>query len=374
MYRVERAKSKTILACPVLCLLLALASCAADEDIITAPRLQPQQVQPWTDLRDGHQYGVMRIGQQEWLTENLAYALPTGTAGGCFTWGEKEGDYKLEDVSFQPDTVRVVLTDSLYRLAYEACVADPAHDWAAEDNVSPATLRSYLDNYLALYGQEAFTDVMAYYPRFHAALLAALDHWRAEGRQQVLDAMQARCDSIVRNHRNRAEAEGGGYARQYGLLYSLDGARAAVPKEGGWRLPSDADWKQLEAALGLSAAEQERINAWRGAGAADLLKEEGSTGFNARMAGCNAYLRNNEAQYIRLGQCAYWWADDEFTSSEEQEVIGDDGKATVETLIFREGIVRQIAIYSNAIWRGTTRTDNVYRTTNYSVRLVRDVK
>lgn len=35
---------------------------------------------------------------------------------------------------------------------------------------------------------------------------------------------------------------------KYGMLYSYEGAQQAVPE--GWRLPTDADWKKLEAAHG----------------------------------------------------------------------------------------------------------------------------
>ena len=354
-----------------VCLFAALTSCEGTEELLTSPTVPVSSAGTWTDIRDGHTYGVVRIGEQEWLTENLAYYLPTGTAGGCFTWGEKEGDYTLEDITLDPDTIQVTLTDSLYALAYEATIADPAHDWQAEDNVSPATLRSFLTEYYALYGQDAFTDVMAYYPHFHTALLARLDSFCDEARSAIVAEIVARQQALVLAHRDKAEASNGNYSAQYGYLYSLDGARAAVPAEGGWRLPSDADWKKLEESLGLSVEEQDALNTWRGEGAGTMLRQGGVAGFETLFGGCNAYLRNNEAQYIRKGQCAYFWTNDESTTEEEQEVTGDDGSTSVETFIYRMGIIRQLAIYSPAIWRGTTRTDNIYRTVNYSVRLVR---
>lgn len=355
-------------------LAIVVASCTDEETLITAPVAPVEQAGTWVDARDGHEYGVVRIGQQEWMTENLAYYLPTGTAGGCFTWDEKEGDYALEDVTFLPDTVQVVLTDDDYREVYAAVVDAPSHDWLVEDNVDNATLRLFLDSYFDLYGQESFTATMAYYPHFHAALVDALDAQRLALRDGQLAALEAKCRQTVISHRDKAEASNGGYSSRYGYLYSLDGARAAVPAEGGWRLPTDADWMALEASLGLTEAEQHTLNAWRGAGAASLLLPGGPTGFNALFGGCNAYQRTNERLFIRQGQCAYFWTDYETTTSEEQEVTGDGGETSVETFIYRLGIVRQLAIYNNAIWRGTTRTDNIHRTMNYSVRLVRDAR
>lgn len=358
--------------------LAAFLGCSDDADLIAEPLVPVSDAGTWVDTRDGHEYGVVRIGQQEWITENLAYYLPTGTAGGCFTWDEKEGDYLIDDVTFDPDTVQIILTDDDYREVYTSVVESPSHDWLVEDNINNATLLNFLASYLSLYGQQAFTDVMAYYPNFHAVLTAALDAHRETLRSGQLAIIEERCRNTVITHRDKAEAANGGYSQRYGYLYSLDGARAAVPSEGGWRLPTDDDWMQLEAAMGLTTDDQQTLNAWRGHGAGDVLKrlfyraKPASSG-GELFAGCNAYLRTNERQYIRQGQCAYFWVDYETKTSEEQEVAGEGGETSFETFIYRLGMVRQLAIYSDAIWRGTTRTDNIYRNTTYSVRLVRDV-
>lgn len=354
-------------------MLLAMTSCSQDDELLTSPRVQVSSAGTWTDVRDGHSYGVVRIGQQEWLTENLAYYLPTGTVGGSFSWGERENDYKLEDITFLPDTVQITLTRDDYAEVYEATVADPAHDWEAEDKVSQERLRNFLETYFDVYGEEAFTSTMAYYPHFHAALVAGLEARRDGLRAGVLAEMEARCRAIVENHLRKAEASNGGYSQRYGYLYSLDGARAAVPSTGGWRLPTEADWQQLEGALGMTTEEINQMNAWRGAGAGTMLLPGGAAGFGALFGGCNAYLHTNEQQYIRKDQCAYFWTDAETTTEEEQEVESDDGQTSVETFIYRIGTIRQLASYSNAIWRGTTRTDNKYRAVTYSVRLVRDI-
>lgn len=349
------------------------ASCSSDEILLQEPTVSVSDAGTWTDIRDGHVYRVVRIGQQEWLAENLAYYLPTGTAGGSFTWGEKENDYKLENVTFLPDTLQVEITDSIYGMVYESVVADPAHDWQAESGVSTEQLREFFVNYYSLYGQEAFTSTMAYYAAFHQVLTAALEAKRESMRGEVVAAKTEKIQQMVTRHRDAAETANGGYSATYGYLYSLDGARAAVPEEGDWRLPTDADWQQLEGALGMSPEDQQLMNAWRGEGAGTMLLPGGKAGFDVLFGGCNAYLHTNELQYIRKGQCAYFWTDDETTTSEEQEVEGEGGETSVETFVYRIGTIRQLAAYSRGIWRGTTRTDNNYRHMTYSVRLVRNL-
>ena len=85
-------------------------------------------------------------------------------------------------------------------------------------------------------------------------------------------------------------------------------------------------------------------------------------------------------KFIRNGDAAYFWASDEksyeITGEEVEDEESTDGteSETEETgpSVIREGIVRQLAVYSSAVWRGTTRLDNGYRGVAYSVRLVKD--
>ena len=83
--------------------------------------------------------------------------------------------------------------------------------------------------------------------------------------------------------------------------------------------------------------------------------------------GCNAYEYATSAQYFTgKTEGGYFW-----TSEESSQVIVDDsGKEEV----VKEGVIREIAIYSSGIWRGTTRLDNGYRPILHSVRCVKDVK
>ena len=88
----------------------------------------------------------------------------------------------------------------------------------------------------------------------------------------------------------------------YGRLYTWAAADTACPT--GWILPSDIDWKILEMALGMSQAEADLDGAWRGTDQGTNLKVNGSSGFNALMAG----LRNTTATpFADLSTVGYYW-------------------------------------------------------------------
>ena len=98
-------------------------------------------------------------------------------------------------------------------------------------------------------------------------------------------------------HFEEAEAANGHYSETYGLLYTYDAALAAIPE--GWRLPSDADWKNLEKALGMTAEEVERQDVWRGERQAVLLKEgEEGIGFDVRYGGARGLVNSQRDNYM----------------------------------------------------------------------------
>ena len=72
--------------------LLLLVVCAAcSEDTVTTDPIDLSQVgaaDDFTDTRDGHVYKCVRIGDQIWMAENLAYFLPMGAEDGCYTYGQ----------------------------------------------------------------------------------------------------------------------------------------------------------------------------------------------------------------------------------------------------------------------------------------------
>lgn len=105
----------------------------------------------------------------------------------------------------------------------------------------------------------------------------------------------------------------------YGVLYNWPAAMTACPS--GWHLPSDAEWKQLEMALGMTQAEADE-KGWRGTDQGTQLKATSgwdnsgngtnSSGF-AMLPGGNRYATG----YFRLlGTNGYWWSSSENSDSD----------------------------------------------------------
>ncbi len=112
----------------------------------------------------------------------------------------------------------------------------------------------------------------------------------------------------------------------YGNLYnwySVDDTRVVCPED--WHVPTDAEWKELEMALGMSESEA-NDSGWRGtdqgsqlAGRADLWydgalennSEFGTSGFTALPGGCrNAY----DGNYYAMGTNVFFWSSTEHSS------------------------------------------------------------
>lgn len=333
---------------------LAGAACSGDDDLLTLPEGTVGETQTYTDPRDGHTYRYVRIGDQEWLTENLAYLLPGGASEGCFTW--QQNTFKADAITLDPET--------FCQLYLEVCALD-THDWKAEIGILPVVLQSYLQFYQnGMYTQERFVSMFdtERWGAFHVVLVEAMNVKRAE---MLTDYAREQCEA--------AELKNNHYSQTYGLLYSLAAARAAAEGfDGGWRLPTEQDWQRLETTLGMPQSELAEVNAWRGEGCGLLLQTDGGAKWNARMGGCNAWSGSGQ-QWIKQQECAYYWVDEQHTVTKEVESEDPDAAEGEMTQIsVEEGSVRQLAIYSTRIWRGTTRLTNPTRDVLYSVRLVRD--
>jgi uncharacterized protein (TIGR02145 family) len=102
-----------------------------------------------------------------------------------------------------------------------------------------------------------------------------------------------------------------------GFLYNgsvVNDARGVAP--AGWRIPTDDDWKQLEAYIGMSDTEVQATG-WRGENHAELLVSKNSAGwsiggslfgrdvygFDALPGGC----RIRDGRTNIFGTAAFWW-------------------------------------------------------------------
>lgn len=326
-------KKLTILFVACLCMVWA---CDSEE---TGYNFDASLVKPaadFTDSRDGKVYSCIQIGEQVWMTENLSYLLPKGTLDGCFSWDGETFD--MSDVSYSEDDWVELM---------ETTLNDPTYDWAAM-GVQVSLVNFYVSMVKRgmMYASGATSLLETNAPAFYEVVKDGLEELKEPAiAQMALENFQ------------ETEAKNGNYSKTYGLLYSYEAAQKAVPE--GWRLPTDDDWKKLEETLGMSRQEIDKLNEWRGAGAGTLLKEEGVTGFNARMAGGDVYYASNiSPKFLRCGESCYFWTS---TKTKQNDSID-------------LAVIRSLAVYSDAVWRGTSRIDNGKRDMHYSVRCVKDVQ
>ena len=107
------------------------------------------------------------------------------------------------------------------------------------------------------------------------------------------------------------------YSDRYGFLYTLLDAPNAVPE--GWRIPTDEDFKQLERALGMSAANADELD-WRGGGTGTLMRQaEEGTRLNFQVAGYyTPYMIMQTPGYRFMGAYGFYW-----TSTKDESKNGE---------------------------------------------------
>ena len=106
--------------------------------------------------------------------------------------------------------------------------------------------------------------------------------------------------------------------KKYGRLYTWYVAMNGSKEEGaqgicpdGWHLPSDDEWKQLEMALGMTQAEANMVNTWRGVPVGTMMKAGGESGYEAYLAG----RRSSGGTFSLMGRMEYMWTSTIFGSS-----------------------------------------------------------
>ena len=97
---------------------------------------------------------------------------------------------------------------------------------------------------------------------------------------------------------------------KYGMLYSYEGAQQAVPE--GWRLPTDADWKKLEAAHGYLCKPFGLLYGGY------FTKNTAATAYNGnRFMGSWAYFWTATKDSHKVGE--YYFARKKFYNNQEME-------------------------------------------------------
>ena len=152
-----------------------------------------------------------------------------------------------------------------------------------------------------------------------------------------------------------AESDNGDYSLVNGFLYTYEAAQKVVPE--GWRLPTDEDWKKLEAYLGMNDKELDVLDEWRDAEIGRLLKDE-RTGFNPAYGGAKVYGQFNSFgrypelyPYINKGTNAYFWSSSTFQQNDSTQVA----------------IIRSLSQWDDRILRGTSNLQAAY-----SIRCIKE--
>jgi uncharacterized protein (TIGR02145 family) len=101
--------------------------------------------------------------------------------------------------------------------------------------------------------------------------------------------------------------------QKFGALYSWEFAKKLAPE--GWKLPTDADWQQLEMEIGMSQESANTIG-WRGANnEVKNLKEDGKTGFNIVFGG----WKTDYGEFKFQEQHANFWCADSYDNERAYE-------------------------------------------------------
>jgi uncharacterized protein (TIGR02145 family) len=88
---------------------------------------------------------------------------------------------------------------------------------------------------------------------------------------------------------------------QYGRLYNYQEAKTVCPQ--GWRLPSEADWRELEQQFGMEKSQMEAFRRWRGTTEGFALIDTLKIKFTGKGS-------SSGTNFLGKDQLVYYWVDE----------------------------------------------------------------
>lgn len=295
-------------------------ACQKQSDVISTV---PVEVSYGTmqDERDEQSYRTIKIGDQEWMAENLRYRLSRGSLDGCYTFGENT----ISLTSLSVDKARFM--DSVKNAVSTGEIVNPPDLPVLQQ---PTIIISL---YMNLLTPKALMDRLVAYPEVSRVMNRIHNNL-------LIPAAQAQAKINLGNAENR----NGAYAQRNGFLYTHAALKDLAPK--GWRVATDEDWQQLEKQIGMPLAEIEALEAWRGEQASRLAAgSDNGVGFDAPLGGGRIYGSfYYGTPFVGREVNAYYW-----TSS----ILQANDSTTY-------GISRNLMQGKNGIWRGTAMRGAAY--------------
>jgi len=148
----------------------------------------------------------------------------------------------------------------------------------------------------------------------YATVLIGSQCWMAKNLnigQMVLGTANQTNNSIIEKYcyddlATHCNSHGGMYQWDEMMGYTTTESVQGICPDG-WHIPSDNEWKILEISLGMTQAEADMGNTWRGANVGTALKDGGTSGFDALLGGG----RWNNGAFMWTGQMGYYWTSTE---------------------------------------------------------------